>query len=59
MAHPNLHAKSSAKKFGGKPEDYIVLFTIYFSLKVADQLADRVAKKLSKNFLNGVCVVYF
>jgi hypothetical protein len=20
MAHPNLHAKSSAKKFGGKPE---------------------------------------
>jgi hypothetical protein len=25
MAHPNLHAKSSAKKFGGKPEDYIHL----------------------------------
>ena len=23
MAHPLLHAKSSAKKFGGKPEDYI------------------------------------
>jgi hypothetical protein len=22
MAHPLLHAKSSAKKFGGKPEDY-------------------------------------
>ena len=25
MAHPNIHAKSSAKKFGGKPEDYIHL----------------------------------
>tara|TARA_R110000744_G_scaffold80257_3_gene157524 strand:+ start:619 stop:966 length:348 start_codon:yes stop_codon:yes gene_type:complete len=23
MAHPNIHAKSSAKKFGGVPEDYI------------------------------------
>jgi len=23
MAHPNIHAKSSAKRFGGKPEDYI------------------------------------
>jgi hypothetical protein len=25
MAHPNLHAKSSVKKYGGKPEDYIHL----------------------------------
>ena len=25
MAHPLLHSKSSAKKFGGKPEDYIHL----------------------------------
>jgi len=25
MSHPNQHAKSSAKKFGGKPEDYIHL----------------------------------
>lgn len=23
MAHPELHSKSSVKKFGGKPEDYI------------------------------------
>ena len=23
MAHPNIHAKSSVKKWGGKPEDYI------------------------------------
>ena len=23
MAHPELHAKSSVKKFGGKEEDYI------------------------------------
>lgn len=23
MAHPNQHAKSSAKKFGGLPEDYM------------------------------------
>lgn len=23
MAHPNLHAKSSAKKYGGEPEEYI------------------------------------
>lgn len=25
MAHPNVHAESSVKKFGGKPEDYIHL----------------------------------
>jgi len=25
MAHPNAHAESSAKKFGGKPEEYIHL----------------------------------
>jgi hypothetical protein len=25
MAHPNVHAQSSVKKFGGKPEDYIHL----------------------------------
>ena len=23
MAHPNLHAKSSVRKWGGKPEDYL------------------------------------
>ena len=23
MAHPNIHANSSVKKFGGRPEDYI------------------------------------
>ena len=23
MAHPNIHAKSSAKKYGGVPEDYL------------------------------------
>ena len=23
MAHPNIHANSSVKKFGGKPEDYL------------------------------------
>ena len=23
MAHPNLHAKSSAKKYGGEPNEYI------------------------------------
>ena len=25
MAHPLLHAQSSAKKFGGKPEDYLAI----------------------------------
>lgn len=25
MAHPLEHAQSSAKKFGGKPEDYLAL----------------------------------
>ena len=25
MAHPNIHAESSAKKFGGTPEDYIAI----------------------------------
>ena len=23
MAHPNIHAKSSVRKFGGVPEDYM------------------------------------
>lgn len=23
MSHPNIHAKNSTRKFGGKPEDYI------------------------------------
>jgi hypothetical protein len=27
MAHPLEHARSSAKKFGGKPEDYLALHT--------------------------------
>ena len=25
MAHPIEHARSSAKKFGGKPEDYLAI----------------------------------
>jgi len=25
MAHPLKHAESSAKKFGGKPDDYLVI----------------------------------
>ena len=25
MAHPIVHAESSAKKFGGKPEDYLAI----------------------------------
>ena len=25
MAHPLVHAQSSAKKFGGKPEDYLAI----------------------------------
>jgi hypothetical protein len=25
MAHPVEHARSSAKKFGGKPEDYLAI----------------------------------
>jgi hypothetical protein len=25
MAHPLVHAESSAKKFGGKPEDYLAI----------------------------------
>ncbi len=27
MAHPLVHAESSAKKFGGKPEDYLAIHT--------------------------------
>lgn len=33
-----------------KPEDYIIIFAIHFSLKVADELTNRLAKKLASNF---------
>lgn len=33
-----------------KPEDYIIIFAIHFSLKVADQLTNKMAKKLAANF---------
>ena len=39
---------------GLKPEDYIVIFTIYFSLKVVDELTNRMAKKLAANFYKVV-----
>lgn len=33
-----------------KPEDYIIIFAIHFSLKVADELTNKLAKKLAANF---------
>ena len=31
---------------GEKPEDYIIIFTIYFSIKVVEGIANEIAKKL-------------
>ena len=36
--------------FALKPEDYIIIFAIHFSLKVADELTNKIAKKLASNF---------
>ncbi len=33
-----------------KPEDYIIIFEIYFSLKITEELAKGLAKKLISNF---------
>lgn len=33
MSHPHTHAKSSAKKFGGTPEDYIKIHSWFDSSK--------------------------
>jgi hypothetical protein len=33
-----------------EPDDYIVIFLISFSLKVADDLTNKMAKKLASNF---------
>ena len=33
-----------------KPEDYIIIFAIHFSLKVADELTNKMAEKLATNF---------
>tara|TARA_R110002073_G_scaffold38415_5_gene110186 strand:- start:953 stop:1450 length:498 start_codon:yes stop_codon:yes gene_type:complete len=39
---------------GTKPEDYIILFGIYFSLKVTEELAKGIAEKLTKNFTKTI-----
>jgi len=39
---------------GTRPEDYIILFGIYFSLKVTEQLAKGVAEKLTTNFTKTI-----
>jgi len=54
MAKPFIHAKSSAKKFGGKPEDYIDIHNFLDSSKGA--IADNRHRALTHNswFLSTV-----
>jgi hypothetical protein len=33
MSHPHYHAESSAKRFGGKPEDYIAVHNFFDETK--------------------------
>ncbi|MGE0772517.1 MAG: hypothetical protein AB7K37_12445 [Cyclobacteriaceae bacterium] len=40
--------------FGEKLDDYLVMFTIYFTLKVADEIASRSAKKLLSGFVKTI-----
>lgn len=35
MSHPLVHAKNSAKKFGGKPEDYLAIHDYFDDSKSA------------------------
>lgn len=39
---------------GTRPEDYIIIFTIYFSLKIVDALANGIAEKFIANFSKTV-----
>ena len=39
---------------GGQPEDYIIIFGIYFSLKVTEELAKGIAEKMTANFTNSI-----
>lgn len=47
MAKPFIHAESSAKKFGGKPEDYIEIHNFMDSSKAV--LADNRHRALTHN----------
>ncbi len=43
---------------GTKPEDYMVVFSIYFSLKIADELAGGIAKKLVSKFTKTITGIW-
>ncbi|MFV5701061.1 hypothetical protein ACM55F_04225 [Flavobacterium sp. XS2P12] len=47
---PSELEKPPIYAFGSKPEDYIIVFSIYFSLKVVDELAKGIAEQLISNF---------
>ena|SRR5690554_2624975 len=54
MGKPHQHAKSSVKKFGGKPEDYLDIHILLDSSKIA--FADNRHRALTHNtwFLNHI-----
>ncbi len=66
MAKPQIHAKSSAKKFGGKPEDYLHIHELMDSTKFIHATAKHraifhsafgvslVEQILGKTFTNSV-----
>ena len=39
---------------GTKPEDYIIIFSIWFSLKVTEELTKGIAEKLISNFTKTI-----
>ncbi len=47
---PNEKENLPVYALGTKPEDYIIIFGIYFSLKVTEELAKGIAEKLTSNF---------
>lgn len=49
MAHSYIHAKSSAKKFGGKPEDYIAIHDFFDQTK--SHIADARHRMILHNSL--------
>ena len=47
---PNEKEQPPIYALGTKPEDYIIIFGIYFSLKITEELAKGIAEELSSNF---------
>jgi len=47
---PKEKEQAPVYNLGTDPEDYLIIFAIYFSLKVTEELAKGIAEKLTTNF---------